>query len=201
MKRTLVCLLVAGLCLGLLCATSAFADEGKEKVKKEKIALDKAPKAVQETILKEAGKNEVKEVVQITSKDGKTVTYEAEWGEKGKITELLVSSDGKIISTTKQITIDDVPKPVKETILKEAGANKIEDIEVVTEGDKTTYEAEWKENGKEIDLKVSPDGKVISKDVAEDEEKEEKGKKEDEEKGKKEKKEKDEENENEEEDD
>jgi hypothetical protein len=186
MRRTLGWLLVAGLCFGLLCTTFAWADEGEKEAKKEKIALDKAPKAVQETVLKEAGeKNEIKEVVKITSKDGKTVVYEAEWGEKGKTTELLVSSDGKIVSVTKQIGIDDVPKAVKETMLKEAGANKIKDVEVTTEGDKTTYESEWTDNGKEVDLKVSPDGKVISKKT-EEPKKEEKGKKEEKEKEEKE---------------
>jgi uncharacterized membrane protein YkoI len=185
MRRTLGWLLVVGLCFGLICAASAWADEGKKEVKKEKIALDNAPKPVQETILKEAGKNEVKEVVKITEGD-KTV-YEAEWKEKEKSVEIVVSSDGKIVSKTKQITIDDVPKAVKETILKEAGKNEIKDVEVTTEGDKTTYEAEWTDNGKEVDLKVAPDGKVISKNT--EEPKKEEKKKEEEKKGEEEKEE------------
>ncbi len=151
------------------------ADSGKRKAKKEKIELDKAPKAVQKTLLKEAGKNEITDVVKITLKDGKTVVYEGEWGEKGKTTEVLASSDGKIINVTKQITFDDVPKAAKETILKELGANKLEDIEVVTEGKTTVYEAEWMENGKEIDLQVSPEGKIISRETAGKEEGEEDG--------------------------
>lgn len=164
MKRMLGWVLVAGLCFGLLCAASAWADEGKKELKEENIALDKAPKPVQETVLKEAGKNEVKAVVKITEGD-KTV-YEAEWEENDKSVEIVVSPDGKIVSVTRETTIDDVPKAVKETILKEAGSNsdKIKEVEVITEGDKTTYEAEWKDNGKEVDLKVAPDGKVISKE-------------------------------------
>ena len=101
MKRTLCYLLVAGLCSGLLCAAFAWADEGEKEVEGKEITLDKAPKAVQETILKVAGTNEVK------------------------------------------------------------------DIEVITKGDETIYKAEWTENGKEIDLKVAPDGKIISKESEE----------------------------------
>jgi len=169
MRRTLCWLLVALLSIGLLYGTFAWADEGKKEAKKEKIALDKAPKLVQETILKEAGENEVKEIVKITRGD-KTV-YEAEWKEKGKSVEIVVSPDGKIVSVTKQIAIDDVPKAVKETILKEAGSNTIKDVEVITKGDKTTYKTGWVDNGKKVDLRVAPDGKVISKKSEEAKEK------------------------------
>jgi uncharacterized membrane protein YkoI len=164
-----------------------LGEDGKIIKKEKEVTIDSVPAPVKETFTKKAGKNEFKEILEITE-NGKTI-YEAEWGEKGKATEIIVTPEGKIVSVTKDVTIDDVPKAVKETMLKEAGANKIEDIEVITEGDKTTYEAEWIDNGKEVDLKVSPDGKIISKESGEVK-KEEKG--ECEEKGKKEK---DEENE------
>jgi uncharacterized membrane protein YkoI len=252
MRRTLGWLLVALLSIGLFYGTFAWADEGEKEAKKAEITLDKAPKLVQETVLKEekiteitmgdkklysvewkdngkdvkilvaadgkiikkekelsiadvpapvketltkeAGENKFKEILEITVGD-KTV-YEAEWSDKGKDVEMVLTSDGKIANVTKQIGIDDVPKAVKETMLKEAGGNTIKDVEVITEGNKTIYEAEWMENGKEIDLKVSPDGKVITKKPGESEEKE-KVKEEEKEKGKKEEKE----NEKEEEDD
>jgi len=69
----------------------------------------------------------------------------------------------------KNVTIDQVPEAVKATILKEAGDNKIEEIEEVSvDGKVVYYEAEWKTGGKEIEIKVAPDGKLLKKKVEDD---------------------------------
>jgi hypothetical protein len=168
-------------------------DSGKQKVKKETIELDKAPEAVQKAFRKEAGKNEIKQVLKLKQKG--EIVYEAEWFVDGKSVELVVDPKGKVVSVTKQITLDDLPEAVKAAALKEVGSNKIEDVESVTQGDKTVYEVEYTKDGKEIDLKIASDGKIISSGATEEEGKEEEGKDKKEEKGKKEKKEKDEEDE------
>ena len=65
----------------------------------------------------------------------------------------------------RDVTIDEVPAAVKATILKEAGDNEIEEIEEETKNGVTTYEAEWHEGGKEIEIKVAPDGKLLAREV------------------------------------
>ena len=65
----------------------------------------------------------------------------------------------------KKLTIDQVPAPVKATILKEAGNNEIKEIEKETENGQTVYEAEWVADGKEVDIKVAPDGKLLKKEI------------------------------------
>jgi hypothetical protein len=65
----------------------------------------------------------------------------------------------------KTVTIDQVPAAVKAAILKEAGDNKIKEIEEKTKGGKTIYEAEWIADGKEVELKLSADGAVLKKKV------------------------------------
>ena len=71
--------------------------------------------------------------------------------------------------TEKDVTIDQVPAAVKATILKEAGDNKIEEIEEVSRDGKVVYyEAEWKSGGKEIEIKVDPSGKLLSKEIEDD---------------------------------
>jgi len=65
----------------------------------------------------------------------------------------------------RKITIDQVPAAVKATILREAGDNKIEELEVETENGVTTYEAEWHEGGKEIEIKVAADGTLLAREV------------------------------------
>jgi hypothetical protein len=139
-----------------------LAADGKIIIKEKELSIDDVPLPAKETLLKEAGKNDIKGIKEIT-RDGKRI-YKGKWSDKGNDVGVVVTSDGKIESTTKQIGIDDVPKAVKETVLEKAGSNKIKEVEMTTEGDKTTYEAKWMENGKAIRLKVSPDGKIISKE-------------------------------------
>ncbi len=75
----------------------------------------------------------------------------------------------------REVTIDEVPKPVRKTILKQAGKNKIREIEEVTQDGRTIYEAEWVAEGKEVDVQVGADGKLLGREVegAERKEKEE----------------------------
>jgi len=61
------------------------------------------------------------------------------------------------------VTIDQVPAPVKNTIRAEAGDNPIKEIEAETKNGQTIYEAEWVADGKEVELKLSADGKIIKK--------------------------------------
>jgi hypothetical protein len=80
---------------------------------------------------------------------------------------LSIAQAGK--KTEKDVTIDQVPAAVKATILKEAGSNTIEEIEEVSKDGKVVYyEAEWKTGGKEIEIKVDPKGKLLSKEIEDD---------------------------------
>jgi len=64
-----------------------------------------------------------------------------------------------------KLTLDQVPPAVKAAILAEAGNNPIKEIEAETKDGKTVYEAEWIADGKEIELKVAADGKILKKEV------------------------------------
>ena len=69
----------------------------------------------------------------------------------------------------RNVTLDQVPAAVKATILREAGKNKIEEIEEVSvDGKVLHYEAEWKAGGKEIEIEVAPDGKLLKKEIEDD---------------------------------
>ena len=66
------------------------------------------------------------------------------------------------------VTLKQLPPAVRKTIEKEAAGNKIEEIEKETEDGKTVYEAEVTIDGKEWEIEVAEDGKLVSK--AEDKE-------------------------------
>ena len=70
--------------------------------------------------------------------------------------------------TEKKVTIDQVPEAARKTILKEAGSNKITEIEEETKDGVITYEAEWKADGKEIEITVDVAGKLLKKEVDDD---------------------------------
>jgi len=75
-----------------------------------------------------------------------------------------------------EVSIDQIPPTVKATILKEAKGGKIQEIGRETQRGKTVYEAEVIIQGKEIEIKIAPDGTVIGREVegaAEEEEEEE----------------------------
>jgi len=72
-----------------------------------------------------------------------------------------------------KVSLDQLPAAVKATILKEAGGATITEIEAETEGGATVYEAVWIANGKEVEIKVSPDGKLLGRETEEGEKGEE----------------------------
>jgi len=63
------------------------------------------------------------------------------------------------------VSLDDVPAPVKATILREAGDNKIDEIKVESENGRTIYEVEWKADGEDAEIEVAPDGTLLEKEV------------------------------------
>ena len=162
--------ILAAVCVALVgaAALTARAEEAKKdeaKKTEKEVTIDQVPAAVKATIEKEAGTNKIEKIEEITKGDEKC--YEAEWEIDGKDVEIKVAADGKLIEKEVEIAIDQVPAAVKATIEKEAGAAKIEEITEVTKGADKFYEAKWEAGGKEIELKVAADGKVIDKKTEE----------------------------------
>jgi len=64
-----------------------------------------------------------------------------------------------------EVTLEQVPAAVKETILKEAAGAEITEIERETKNGKTVYEAEFLRDGREIEIKVGPDGTLLGREI------------------------------------
>jgi hypothetical protein len=63
------------------------------------------------------------------------------------------------------VNLDDLPAAVKATILKEANGATIKEIEREKGKDgKIVYEAEWIENGKEVEITVAEDGTLLERE-------------------------------------
>jgi len=74
-----------------------------------------------------------------------------------------------------KVSLEQVPAAVKATILKEAQGGTIKEIERETKHGRTIYEAEVLLEGKELEIKVAPDGTLLKKECEHEEEGEEEG--------------------------
>ncbi len=72
-----------------------------------------------------------------------------------------------------QLTMDQVPAPVKATLEREAKGGTVGQVTKETEKGKTFYEAQIMKNGKERYVHVAMDGKVLKRESAKKEQKEE----------------------------
>lgn len=69
-----------------------------------------------------------------------------------------------------KMTIDQVPPQVKATLIKEAEGGKINAVDKETADGKVIYEVDVMIGGKNWEIKVSEDGKLVSKKLDNEEE-------------------------------
>jgi hypothetical protein len=71
--------------------------------------------------------------------------------------------DGSVVE--KDIAWKDLPPPVQEAILREAGEHEIMELEEIRAADLVCYEAEWMVDAREVSIVVAPDGRVLGREV------------------------------------
>ena len=160
------------------------------------VAMKDVPSPVAKTIIEISKGARVKEVEKVelraVVKSGKlvklrepTTFFEVEVVKGDKQAEIKVSPDGTMLEPVtwededddeddgddgdREVSIDQVPEAVRRTILREAGRHKVEEIEEETRNGVTVYQAEWTVAGKEVEIKVAADGKLLEKEVDDDE--------------------------------
>ena len=94
--------------------------------------------------------------------DGKT-TYEVEYKKDGKEYEFLYSTEGVLIQKEEDIDVKTLPDPVIQAILKAHPKAKIKEAEksMKPDGTVTGYEVEIKVAGKELELELDVNGKIL----------------------------------------
>jgi uncharacterized membrane protein YkoI len=141
----------------------------------ERISTDQVPAAVLKVVRKAAGKD-----AQLSFEKKTMILYEVKFRKGDRRHELLLTPDGRRVEEEvekgktedddegedeEQVSINEVPRAVKATILKHAKGGEIKKIEREDEDGKVIYEAEVAIGGKEVELKVAPDGKLVGKEV------------------------------------
>ncbi len=154
-------------------------------------ALKKAARGAE---IKKVEKEIIHAVVVVVKLPVPQTVYEAEFVDDGKLVEVKVSPGGKILERQivtdddngddeaddddgddgdededegEQVSIKDVPKAVKATILKCAKGGEIEEIEREEEDGKVVYDVEISVGDKEYELEIAKNGKLLSKEADE----------------------------------
>ena len=169
MGKTGKTIVLASLAVLVLATWHVAAAKGKKEGKGSKPVL---PPAAAAAIKKAFPKATIDEVER--EKEG-VVLYEVELKQDGKEVEVEVSPDGQIVEVSREIAKGDLPKAVAKTLAKLAGGAKIREIEkeeihavvklVKLRKPLVVYEAEFVRNGKEVEVKIAEDGRLVGKEV------------------------------------
>jgi hypothetical protein len=163
---------------------------GEVLVVEKEVERPDLPKKIAEAISRETGKATVKELEQkevratiaIQRFDKPRIVYEVEYIANGKNMYMELDADGKVVEKSvaredddddeddneREVSLKDIPKAARDTIVTQAGDNPILEVEEQTRRGGKVYEAEWRENGKEVEVTVSADGKLLGKQVGDD---------------------------------
>lgn len=172
--------------LTVLAAEANMAVASNDDEQEREVSLSQVSAKVKATILKAAGKNEIKEIEEVV-----LTLYEVEWTKGEREFEVYLTPDGKVLMKKvekedddeeeeaeerkeraeakageeeddgeleeKKIEIDQLPAKVKAAVKKLAAENeiKLEQLRM------KFYEAEWLEKGKEVEILVTVDGKRV----------------------------------------
>ena len=122
-----------------------------------KVNIDALPPAVQTAI-----KNQTKGATILGASQENEyghLTYEVETKIDGKSRDLTFDDNGSLLEVEQEVDLDSIPAPAKEAIAKRAAKGTVKKVESVTQGSKTSYEADVQmQNGKSREVAVNADG-------------------------------------------
>lgn len=164
-RRLLTACLVIG---SVMLDVRARAAEVKEKpeFKEEEIALEKVPKAVLTAIKKKFPEAKLQGAAKQTEED--QISYETFVKHKGHEMYVVCEPDGKIVEIDREISPNELPKPVTEALKKKYPKSSIMSVGEVTEDDEITYDVLLKHGKKTLRVIFDPKGKVLEEEPADE---------------------------------
>jgi hypothetical protein len=158
--------LFAAVLAGLLLTGSGLRAQDK----KDKLDLDKIPKAVMDALKSKFLKAEIHKWTK--AKEGDDVVYDIEFKENGRACEADIKENGIYINYEKAIEAKDLPKAVVAAIEKRYPKATLKEIMEETgvkgkEEKLSAYEVVLvTADKKDVELRLSPDGKILEDTVA-----------------------------------
>ena len=134
---------------------------GQANASEKELKKDQVPKAVIAAFEK-AFPNDKELEFEEELFEGKTA-YEVEYKKDGKEYEFLYSPEGELLQKEEEIDVKTLPDPVIQAILKAHPKAKIKEAEklIKPDGTVTGYEVEIKVAGKELELELDVNGKIM----------------------------------------
>jgi uncharacterized membrane protein YkoI len=143
--------------LNLLCFGVVFCQEENE----HRVRMRELPKAVQETVREQSRGATIKGFSKETE-HGQTY-YEVEMKVNGHGKDVLIDSKGAVAEIEETVALESLPPDVRVTIEQNAGKGKVYKVEAITKnGALAIYEAVVQKGSKKAEIKVKPDGKLVS---------------------------------------
>jgi hypothetical protein len=130
--------------------SEAKKEQAENAAAKSAKVLEKAPKAVQDTVKKLVGTGTIVDFD--AEKDG---TYEVEYKVHGVAKSAEIAKDGKILELEETVAVSTLPKTVTDAVKKLVPKGKIKRAETSTKDGRTVYELEVSQS-----VTISADGKV-----------------------------------------
>lgn len=142
--------------LGMSFTVNTFAQDSERPIKMKEL-----PEAVRKTV-QEQSKGAILRGLSKETKDGNTY-YEAELKVKGHRKDVLMDPSGAVVEIEEEVELGSLSAEVQVTIKKGAGKGKIFLVESITRNNVVeAYEAHVSIAGKQTEIKVAPDGQLIS---------------------------------------
>ncbi|MFW6107455.1 MAG: PepSY-like domain-containing protein [bacterium] len=137
---------------------------GRIRSLERQVALEEVPPAVRAFIEREAGGAKPAQVKEEIDEEGEA-EYQVTFAD-GSEMEIELDAAGQIDEV--ELSLDRVPAAVRQTILREAQGAKVEDVEREVDAGQVVYEAEFEAGGREVEIRIAPDGTLLEKEVEED---------------------------------
>jgi hypothetical protein len=140
-------------------------DSGEQQEKKDKLDLDKIPKAVMDGLKAKFPKAEIHKWTK--EKEGNDVVYDIEFKQGGRKCEADIKEDGTILNFEKEIAAKDLPEAARKAVEKRYPKATLKEIMEVTEVEGKAERLEGYEvvletaDKKEVEITVAADGKVL----------------------------------------
>lgn len=158
MKSRQIALSMAVLVIAALCAVQAWS-QAKPEEKDPVLKMSQVPQKVQQSIKTYASAAEIKKITK-GDVDG-TIAYEFEIEKDGRKSEVSITPDGKVLTTEEEVPLAEVPEAARKIISAQAAGGKVVSTEKVFENGKTAFGAVIEKGGKQSEISITPDGKIV----------------------------------------
>ncbi|MBE3118901.1 MAG: hypothetical protein IMZ50_09125 [Candidatus Atribacteria bacterium] len=140
------------------CAMQAMA-QGKQEEQDQLLKMSQVPPKVQQAIQQYATASEIKQITK-GDVDG-TIAYEFQIEKGGRKSEVSITPDGRFLASEEEMPLSEFPDPARKLIDAQAAGGRVVSTKKILEDGKTVFAAIIEKAGKQEEITVTPDGKVI----------------------------------------